>query len=83
MRGPVRHLIRVDRLAACGCPPEAEADVACQARVRRLMKQRLGAGVEVVRLDPSVVAEIAAYLAGVQVGDPRVLDDWQQRRLRA
>src|SRR5215467_1080675 len=69
MCGRVRHAVGVGRLAACRSGPEPEADVPRLTGVACLAEQNLGAGVQVVRRDPPVIAEIATDQPRVEVDD--------------
>src|SRR5215831_10147487 len=84
MCGRVRHTVGVGRLAACWSCPEPEADVPRLAgvAVACLAEQNLGAGVQVVRRDPSVIAEVATDDPRVEVDDPGMFDERQQEPLR-
>src|SRR6266567_6647943 len=82
VRRLVPYAVRVGWLAARRSRAEPESDVARQARVRSLAEQPLGVGVKVIGRDPAQAAEVAADQAGVEVDDPGVFHDGQQRRLR-
>src|SRR5215467_11682818 len=71
----------MDPLATRLSGPEPESDIPRAAGVARLAQQHLCAGIQVVRRDPAVVAEIAAGRARVEVDGLRMLNVRQQEPL--
>src|SRR5215469_2064065 len=71
----------MDPLATRLCGSEPESDVPRATGVTRLAQQHLRAGVQVIRRDPAVVAEIAADRTRVEIDGLGVLNVRQQEPL--